>query len=137
MYYKESGRGYGPGKLHAIFVDAVYSLVLFKGTNPVCNIGFNLGEDNSSILVKQIQGIQGKHKELSSLRWEKILLQIVVDWARRNNLKKVSVIRSVDSDWHNSSNKERCERMYIKYDVTARRMGFKFDEREKVYSLHL
>jgi len=137
LYYNEYGSGYGPGKLRAVYADAIYSFVLFKDKDPICNIGFNLEDDNDSILVKQIQGVYRKQKELSPLRWEKMLLQIVIDWAKQNKLKKVRVIRSEDSGWYRESNKERCERMYMKYDVTARRMGFKFDESEQAYSLSL
>lgn len=136
LYYKEYGSG-PLKKLSVVYVDAVYNFVLFKGKDPICNIGFNLREDSNSMLVKQIQGVSRKQKELSPLRWEKMLLQIVMDWAKQNGFKKVSVIRSVDSDWHRKSAEERCKRMYMKYDVTARRMGFKFDESEQVYSLPL
>ena len=136
LYYCDYGSG-GLADLPVVYVDAVYNFVLFKGKNPICNIGFNLEKDSNSILVKQIQGVQTKQKELSPLRWEKMLLQITIDWAKQNKLKKISVIRSQDSGWYRESNEERCKRMYMKYDVTARRMGFKFDESEQVYSLPL
>ncbi len=110
---------------------------MFKDKDPICNIGFDLEKDSNFIIVKQIQGVRGRQKEFSSLRWEKMLLQIVIDWAKQNGLKKVSVIRSVDSGWYRKADTARCERMYMKYDVTARRMGFKFDESKKVYSLPL
>lgn len=136
LYYHENARGYGCGRFSKIYVDAVYSFVLFKVEDSVCNIGFNVEEDNT-ILVKQIQGVRGMQEELSLFRWEKMLLQIVIDWARENGFEKVSVIRAEDSEWYRKEDKERCNRMYLKYDVTARRMGFKYDEKRKVYSLSL
>lgn len=134
--YRSKKEGYGSVELHAIYVDAVFSFILFKDKNPIANIGFNIEADNS-ILVKQIQGVRGRQDELGFLRWEKMLLQIVMDWARRNKFKKISVIRSIDSKWHRDYDKERRERMYLKYDVTARRMGFKYDVNKKLYFLYL
>lgn len=134
LFYKENGSGWD--ERLKIFFDAVYNFVLRKNKESICSIGFNMGKINS-ILVKQIQGVREKQGELRPFRWEKMMLQIVIDWARENNIKRIDVIRSEDSKWYRGHNEERCKRMYMKYDVTARRMRFKFDKSRKVYSLYL
>lgn len=133
--YVYRGARRGLGTLYRdIFFDAAYSFVLIKSGKAICSIGFNIDRDNNIIIVKQIQGVKGMQKELSPFRWEKMLLQILIDWAKQYSFKRIDVIRSVDSEWQNEAN---AQDLYIKYDVTARRMGFIYNKKLEVYSLHL
>lgn len=139
QFYKEDGSARLYGTIYRdIYVDATYNLALLKGEKPICSIGFKARRTTiPTILVKQIQGVKNRGGELYPFRWEKMLLQILIDWAKQNGFERIDVIRAKHSTWHSKYNEERNERMYMKYDVTAKRMGFKFDESRRVYSLYL
>jgi len=125
--------------LHQTTFDGVYSdapYVLVLTHKSVANedvgiacVGFEV-VTQSTILIKQIQGVRGMAPFLQSFRWEKMLLETVTDWAKKASFKSVRVIQGKDSYWHN----ERLDKdFFMKYDVTARRSGFKFDEKDKTY----
>lgn len=139
LFYKEGGSGYGDiENKRIIYFDTHYNFVLLHDREPICSIGFNRRFiERSTIFVKQIQGVRGKQKELSPFRWEKMLLQILIDWARKNRFKRINVIRSVDHEYYSAYDEEKNRRMHMKYDVTARRMGFKYDEKRGVYYAQL
>ena len=145
QFYKENGSGRLYSTIYStIYTDAAYNFVLVRGKEPICGIAFEAGETAApaSIFVKQIQGVPGKQEELRSFRWEKILLQILIDWAKQNGFERIDVVRAKNSGWWSSFRCDRNKRLYMKYDVTAKRMGFKLgkfelDKRKKVYSLYL
>ncbi len=118
-----------------IYCDAPYTLVLTykenceSETEEVACIGFDV-VDQATILVKQIQGVYGKSSILQYFRWERMLLKIVVDWAKNAGFKRIRVIKSESSHWFTES---RAQSFFMKYDVTARRSGFKFDEKDQTY----
>lgn len=47
------------------------------------------------------------------------------------------MIKSVDNRYHSDHDEENNKRLYMKYDVTARRMGFKLDKENDVYYIDL
>ena len=140
LFYSESGDEYGYGypNYGAVYFDTRYNFVLLDDGEPICSIGFNRRIIRRSVIfIKQIQGVRNKQEELSPLRWEKMLLQIVIDYAKQNKFKRIDVIRSVNHQDYFSDNKKRSQRMYMKYDITARRMGFKLNKRRRVHSFCL
>lgn len=74
---------------------------------------------------------------LAGIRWEKLLVNLVVDWARSHGAKKVEIIRSQDNSWHRPGDPERTARIHLHYDITAKRCGFRMDEETGRYTLHL
>lgn len=96
-------------------------------------VAFNISGPKS-IVVRQIQGSRGEEKQLRLFQWERMLLQIVVDWARRSGLKEVEVIQAQEQPYYNE---RRAQQFYIRYDVTARRSGFKFSPFRGRYVLKL
>ena len=60
-------------------------------------------------------------------------MQIVIDWARENGFKRVEVIRGENQYWYNRAESVEQGSMRLKYDVTAKRSGFKFDPENEVY----
>ncbi len=128
--------------LGSVYYDASYGFVLaarmfsvFKF--PVAVIGFGADTNNSTVIIKQIQGVRGAADFLAGIRWEKLLVSVVVDWARLHGAKKVEIIRAQDNFWYNCGDGERMHRMRFHYDVTAKRCGFRLDEKTKLYVLHL
>src|SRR3989339_1421012 len=83
VYY---GKFWGSDNFKSIYFDANYNFVLFKNDSPICSIGFNRGE-KSLYVIEQIQGVRGKNIELSPFRWEKMLVQIMLDWAKFHKIK--------------------------------------------------
>ena len=75
-------------------------------------IGFYV--EKGVVDVRQIQGVMGQQEALAPLRWEKMLLQIVVDWARENAFAAV---------WIRIIGNRR-----LRYRTTAKRLGFKFSD---------
>lgn len=109
-----------------LYRDGLYGFVLHIETLPVALITWDLDpSDDRVIVVKQIQGVARKKGELAPLRWEKMLVQIVIDWAQSSGMREVHVITGRSHPWYISS---RDAEMHLKYDVTARRMGFVFNE---------
>ena len=140
QFYKESGAGRLHGTIYSpIYVDAAYNFALVKGKKSICGIAFRAGGTSAyaRIFVRQIQGVPGKQKDLRPFRWEKMLLQILIDWAKQNGFERIDIVRAKNTGWWTRHKSERNERLYMKYDVTAKRMGFKLSGNRRVYSLHL
>ena len=135
------------------FRDATYFFVLFckiprkKKPCPIAILAFDPSDD--AVIVRQIQGgytnlsFSGYRKylidSLQILRWERLLIHIVFDWAHANKFKSVGVIRAQASSWYNSellhgdSLTAHQRRMEMRYNVTAQRMGFRFDPVQNLY----
>ncbi len=126
------GRGTGCSqKFPPIYYDAHYNLILtaLNKKFPIANIGFET-DGKTAISVIQIQGVPGRKSHLEPLRWEKMLLTIACDWAKTRGVKKIEVIPSSKNEWKN----EPCaKRLYLKYDVTAKRCGFKLNQQTNKY----
>ncbi|MEK7076226.1 MAG: hypothetical protein AAB941_01000 [Patescibacteria group bacterium] len=132
--------GRGNNNFDHVYSDAPYTLVLTykkdgaseveaNEDEEVACIGFEL-VNRSTILVKQIQGVSGKLAILQHFRWGKMLLKVVMDWAKNAGFKTVRVIKAESSKWYREY---RAKDFFIRYDVTARRSGFKFDEKDQTY----
>ncbi|MBI2674319.1 MAG: hypothetical protein HYX22_01075 [Candidatus Yanofskybacteria bacterium] len=109
--------------------DALYTVSLyyrFTNNDPeyLACIGFDIDDDK--IIVKQIQGNQGKGELLGLFKWERMLLSILTDWANESGFKQIRVIQAKNQRW--CRNGDRMKRMYMHYDVTARRSGFNLDQ---------
>ncbi len=97
------------------------------------------------VLVTQIQAKKGLSQEnrldLKRVRWEMSLLNSVVDWAQGVGLPRVLVVPSANNYWSNNNygqgGKDLGERLFLRYDVTARRCGFKQEEKNSPYLLEL
>ena len=116
-----------------IFFDAHYSFILWtrKGSEEfaVASIAFD-PFGFSGICIRQIQGKQGYGKYLGSIKWERLLIAVVHRWARAQNIRNIHIISARLSDYYNY---ERHGSMYLRYDVTARRMGLKLNPLTQIY----
>lgn len=139
-YYVCLVYGRGCGYFNNVYLDTEFGFVLVQKTLPtqtkrsaIACLGFD-ASSGIPVTVKQIQGVKSRQSDLVCLKWERMLLKICIDWAKDNGFVGVCVIRSVDSKWYNE---QRSNNMFMKYDVTARRSGFKFDSKSKKYVLRL
>ena len=98
-------------------------------------IGFDVIENGRVIKILQIQGAPKKSTELSILKWERMLLSILTNWAKENRFTEVRVIQAKDQRWYirYSQDKDHTKRMFLHYDVTARRSGFYFKDKLGCY----
>lgn len=133
-------RGYARNGYRIAYRDGKYNFLLHRVTRvnatrrtrrrQIACIGFDVNtEIENCVVVKQIQGVRGEQTALRPLRWEKMLLQIVVDWARGNGFAAVRI------EFYEGQ--RRKEEMYLRYKMTAERLGFKLDANRKASVLTL
>lgn len=124
----------GPWVYDEFFRDARYTFHLRYEHATVAGIGFDIVEDKV-IVVTQIQGMKGATESLKLLKWERLLLAIVVAWARDQEYKEVRVQRAEKNIWIGHGNSRSSFKMH--YDVTAKRSGFEFDKELGCFRLTL
>lgn len=102
----------------------------------LANIGFDFDMVRRNILVKQLQAqrfgwLEGSSQfkdiknSIANLRWEKLMVQAVLDWAAKYRFDKVKIREAKNNLWVGRETPERNQRIKMHYDVTAKRMGFK------------
>lgn len=119
---------YSTGK--GICPDSPYQFILQKGTLLLANLGFEVHESDSAILVTQIQGVTGRKDYLDPLKWSKLLLHVAQRFAFDSDFENVWVLPAERNGWEEVRSSETAK---LIYDVTARREGFKYDEGKGVY----
>ena len=128
--------------LYEVYRDAKYNFVLMgacaphnKKQNAIASVGFDFFDNTKkSIIINQIQGVRYKKHLLKFLRWEKMLVQITVDWARKNGFEKVFIQPSKKNHWYTD---RREKNLYLKYNVTAKRCGFKYNKEKDIFEKQL
>jgi hypothetical protein len=139
--------GEDPRAAEVFYFDAPYRIVLYGGKNninisvPIACVAFDK-VGSRSICIKQIQGtsygrLENEEIRIAALReikWERLLVQIVCEWARINRVKWVKSISSKKSYWYGHHNQKQ---LFMRYDVTARRMGFRESSEEGIYQMDL
>ena len=126
------------------FFDAPYRIILYGFKNnvsvPIACIAF-IQTGPRSVCINQIQGPSYDRSEentaariaaLSEVKWERLLVRVVCEWARKNRIESVEMISCKKSRWYRDF---RHKQMFIRYDVTARRMGFKESDKEGIYKI--
>lgn len=147
--------GYKRGKKQKPLWIAVASIATGKISkeyqSALVNRGVETNYDPQLPLVVQLQGpsrwsyTSDRHlpqakKVLRKFKWERSLVALVLDWAERNNVPSVHLVPSelvqqmnitepTDEDEPDKTENRRrlkeAERLYMRYNVTAKRMGFK------------
>ncbi len=124
-FLKEKGR--------RIYRDAPYQFILKKDKKFISNIGFI--PFRKFILIQQIQGVYKSKKALAPIKWSKMLVRIVTNWAEEFGIENVCILPSSRNRWDRVNG--QTERRKLIYDVTAKREGFRYDPRLKVYVKNL
>jgi len=147
MFYNDR-KGWGQEEYgtNRFYLDAPYGIVLSCSKDggeaiPIAIISFKR-KGLRTIRIEQIQGPSNCKEDrasdrvaaLGKIKWERLLVRIICEWARLNGLKRVEVISCVRSHWYQ---KFMHQSMFMRYDVTARRMGFTEIRSKKIYRLKL
>lgn len=94
------------------------------------------------ILVAQIQAQKGlgweQREKLKELKWERSLLGAVFDWAERAGFPRVLVVPAANNYWLTDASCQDIrpsleKRLFLRYDVTARRCGFQQERENQPY----
>ncbi|MBI4120920.1 MAG: hypothetical protein HY457_01555 [Parcubacteria group bacterium] len=88
-----------------------------------------------AIRIEQIQGQRGYPEALKPLKWERMLVEYVTRWAPLLGATHVQIISGEDSEWYRKNNEALKKRFYLRYDVTARRLGFRWSDDANAYVL--
>ena len=107
---------------YGIYPDAEFGFVLRKCGNPIASIWFDV-PDTGVLFVKQIQGKKGLKEDLCAFRWERMLIRLLVEWARGRSFKEVRVVRGLYQEWCRDW-EDRKKKFFMIYDVSAKREGF-------------
>lgn len=128
-----------------VYCDGQRTFLLLKKKDPndelrkwwkaiIACISFNVYKEKRAVRIVQIQGVRGRRKDLKLLRWERLLVQLMVDWAKTKKLVRVEIQRAQDNKWQRQG-AVSLESLKLRYNVTAERSGFKYDPKKKVYKL--
>ena len=134
--------------------DATFYFILWytykKYKTGICLLGFKIRGDK--LLIVQIQGLRidydlfSDRKEdvkktikpiMSSLKWERLLVKVVEDWARKMDFKKIGILQAKHNEYFVNETEAidwqitRNDRLKMHYDVTAERMGYRKKLRSK------
>lgn len=117
-----------------------------KKKKVLASLGFEVSED--TLIIEQLQGVKGNHNLLQPFRWEQMLVAVCIEWAKKNRARSVAMLPSRRNPWWQEECpnlsaetvemiRTRQQRLHIRYDVTAQRMGFVFDEEKDLFILPL
>ncbi len=129
-----------------IYYDALYNIVLCHEEKPIALLSFEVSDE--VVLIKQLQGltilmqdrqpIAWTNEKLEQLRWERMLVMITEDMIRGLGFEELQIQKAKNNRWINRQyNVDRFERLYMRYDIAAKRMGFREDHEKDCWVLPL
>jgi hypothetical protein len=105
-------------------------------------VGFQI--ENSAVQICQLQGRKGCSVLLRPLRWEHLLVSAIVELARvATECQEVHIPRAASLTFYSfpmnlSVPREEFEKsMRLRYDTTAKRLGFKWNSWKGAYSFDI
>jgi len=152
--------GYASKAQAEIYRDTHHCLCLYptyKGkfyNLEIAVLGFEVEEDfkfvgENSVIVKQIQGACRKKSsgffspaevrdklELPD-KWERSLLETMILFSRDIGFYEINILPAERNDWYPSLKKGLRYNLKLRYDVTAKKRGFCYDEHTKLWKLSL
>ncbi len=146
-------RMYGDGKTDNVdedthvYRDTELGISLMRtGVGEIVVLGFEL-EPRGVMRVQQIQFARNPRarRSIGALRTPQMMLRIAVDQAREYGLRRVKVQRAENNEYwkarkavpRDTTLKEHQARLKMRYDVTARRSGFRYSPRMDCYVMDL
>ena len=118
------------GNGFSIYMDAPYQIILVKDKKFIANAGFT--PSKKSILIQQIQGVKCAEEKLKPLKWSKMLIKIITNWAEDMKIENAYLLPHKRNIWGQVGDNRTGTKKLI-YDVTAKREGFKYDPKKEVY----
>lgn len=128
--YKDGG---GCTAYHGIYADAEYGFVLRRNGYALASVWFTPNVEKKTVSIMQIQGIIGKKQDLANFRWERMLIQYMVRWARQRGFQEIRVVRSEKQKYFGKGGEESKRRFHMIYDISAKREGFSQEEGYHVF----
>lgn len=136
----------GTGYLLGLYRDTPYGFILCRGSVAVACVGFHTAND--AVIIRQIQGAYGQSETLVGLRWERMLVALVIDWAREVGFSRVKIQRGECNGYYSGGRSsslpalpaicaEQNRRLKRRYNGTARACGFKSDPTDTAVFLRL
>lgn len=119
--------------IDGIVTDGTYQFILTSRDKPITLISFNIVAIGL-ILINQLQSlVNRKHgryvwlEKLTAIKWEKALIMLVCAWGSENGFGRVMVQPAEENRYYYAGlhYTEYQERFHLRYDVTARRCGFR------------
>ena len=118
-----------------IYADAEYGFILRKKGQVLASIWFSIDFNRKTLSVMQIHGKKGEKEELANFRWERMLVNYVMHWARQCDFEEMYIIKSEKQRWFSKVSDEVKKRFHVVYDITAKREGFR--QKGEYYFLNL
>ncbi|OGF27600.1 hypothetical protein A2303_02945 [Candidatus Falkowbacteria bacterium RIFOXYB2_FULL_47_14] len=123
----------GPRDLFgAIWWDCPYGIRLNFLWQTIACLGFTV-KDEKTLRIEQLQGVLGKREYLKGLRWERMLIRLLIKVAPGLGYEKIYVQPGKNNRWVGNDLKT----FKLRYDVSAKREGFKYDPENGDYVLKL
>lgn len=95
----------------AFYKDSAYYFNLVVQDKTAACIGFRITDLNGLattrgrvVVIEQIQGRAQSKNALSKIKWERFLIEVVIDWARTNNMLEVRVINADQQNYWPNKN---------------------------------
>ncbi|GEM_PF-5539220 len=111
---KDGGIGYSQ-RFGGIYHDGQYSFVLCYDSVSIATISFH--PEEGAIKVYQIQGVFGEKENLKKIKWERMLLTLVCDWAQENGIKEVQVQPKKSNKWERLHDEHTAHNISTKVDL--------------------
>ncbi len=124
-------KGYGP---HDFYYDASEAFLLVLNGESLACIAFNVYKESSTVFINQVQSIRHKGRALSFLKWERFLIDFVTGWARESGFREALIQPAAKNRYWNGNDEDQNARLHIRYDVTARRLGFSYDPARECFA---
>jgi len=124
--------GIGTGYKHeSTYIDGDLGLFFDFSNGARLLLGFCLHESRGELEIAQIQKINKARNGLKG-RWERVLVKYGI-YAAEVLGQNLVTIRPAEENGYVIAGRYPYERASLRYDVTAKRMGFKFDPERKRY----
>lgn len=135
------------------YYDAPHAFLLFFDECAIACLAFEVDRKTNSICINQVQGKSGQGEKLALLRWEKLLVNYVTEWARKKGFAEVLIQPAEKNRYYpketvvcgndgfagerstseKDKDEERRRAFRMRYNVTAERLRFRFDDARGYY----
>ncbi|MFB6088430.1 MAG: hypothetical protein ABEK36_01485 [Candidatus Aenigmatarchaeota archaeon] len=110
-------------------LDTEYGMGLI-GDEPLALCGFDVDMKERIMEIRQLQGVKDKQEELRPIQWERMLVKIATDCAEEHGFREARIQPAKHNKYLGKISKDRLK---MRYDVTAKRMGFEISDDEKYF----
>lgn len=110
--------------------DTYYHFVLRNNNFYAAVLGVEF-QNSREMIISQIQGVREMKDSLEPFYWTKAMVFVGLEFALRNKIERVMILPAERNKWW--SHVQDANLIYLYYDVTAKKMGFKYDSKRLMY----